>query len=115
MKKIICFLLLILSITVNTSANASLADCKNLYVGRIVVENGGLNRFILLAVPSATYGSYWINTSTLSADEQAMILSILLTAKSTQTTVTVTTNATDSCSISSGFQDLNYIEYGNTP
>ncbi len=115
MKKLILLVFLTFYTLISTPAFASMSDCKNLYVGRFAIENGGLHRFILVANPQDTYGSYWIWTSQLPADEQKMVLSILMTAYSTQTTVTVRTEASGGCSISSGQHNLDWIEYGNTP
>jgi hypothetical protein len=52
-------------------SRASLADCQDLYVGRIWVERGsGLKAVVLLANPTDGGGSYWSYFDNWTADKK---------------------------------------------
>jgi hypothetical protein len=83
---------------------ASTADCQNLYVGRVVVENGqgGLSLVVFLNNQGDTSGSYWVHFESWGMDEKKAALALLTTAKISQHRVNVATTATGGCGIQAG-------------
>ncbi|MEX0336414.1 hypothetical protein [Vibrio tubiashii] len=112
MKKFILFFLLVIS----GSANASLQDCNNLYVGRIVIEKGvGLSRVVYLDHHGNSSGSYWSSFTGWTPDQRSEALSVLLTAKAAQHRVNVETENADGCGLSQGFTVTKTIYLANNP
>lgn len=81
-------------------ARADLANCRDLYVGRVWIERGfGLQGFVALASPDASSGSYWIYFSGWSADERRAALDMLTAAKVNGGRINLATDAAGGCGI----------------
>ncbi len=77
---------------VSPVVSADLADCQNLYVGRVWVEKGkGLNAVVLLNQPGDGYGSYWIYFTDWTNDDKKAALAVLTAAKMSRHRVNVAT------------------------
>jgi hypothetical protein len=83
------------------AANADLADCQNLYVGRIWVEkgSGGLYAAVFLNNSSDAGGSYWVFFSDWTAEERKAAFALLTTAKISQHRVNLATGDPSGCGI----------------
>ncbi|MBV1878002.1 MAG: hypothetical protein KUG79_10215 [Pseudomonadales bacterium] len=92
------------------NVNASLADCKDLYVGKIqLAKDVGLQRFTLIEDPLELYGSQWIYVTSWQKEDANTILSTLLSAKLGEKQVTVQTEAQGTGCDIDVTQQLSYI------
>ena len=88
-------------------AHADLTTCTDLYVGKIVSKQGiGLERFTVTDAPTNGAGSNWIYLTGWSKEDANSVLSILLSAKMAQQSISIDTLAASGCDIDSA-QTLN--------
>jgi len=96
---------------VSSTSLASVADCQSVYVGKIMAQKGYTFRVVFLDNPSDTSGSYWVDFNHWNEDDKKVALTLLTTAKATQTPVSIVTQESDGCSISSGQRLAKIIYY----
>ena len=105
MKKLAIAALAILGFA--SQATAGLANCQNVYVGRIWLENGnldegGLKGVVFLESPTDGGGSFWVYFNELGVGERKAMLALLLAAKVAGHRVDVKTTNSDQCGIATG-------------
>ncbi|WP_419811921.1 hypothetical protein [Bacterioplanoides sp.] len=85
------------------TSHASISDCKNLYVGQILLtETGGLGSVVYMNNRNDTSGSYWSSFVDWEPEAKKAALSVLMAAKFSGHRVNVTTKNADGCGIASG-------------
>ncbi len=98
MSKLYLSIVLLFSI----SSYADFNDCKNLYVGRISVNDGGIPRAVFLTNPGNSSGSYWVFFSNYSESGRGSALSVLMAAKLSGHRLDLYTSGSNSCDIATG-------------
>jgi len=111
MKKVVMFLSLFGS---SLGAQASLSDCKDLYVGAITQQKGGVYVVLKDAQQNAG-GSYAQNFTGWTEEDKSRALSILMAAKISNHRVNVATLAEGECSITQGGKTLKYVQLSSNP
>lgn len=88
-------------------AHADISNCTGVYVGMITVKKGGgLEGVTFLNSPTDSSGSYYQYFTNWSAEDAKAVLAVLTAAKLSAHRVNVTTEASDECSITSGWHTL---------
>jgi len=106
MKKVVMFLSLFGS---SLGAQASLSDCKDLYVGAITQQKGGVYVVLKDAQQNAG-GSYAQNFTGWTEEDKSRALS-----KISNHRVNVATLAEGECSITQGGKTLKYVQLSSNP
>ena len=97
------YLLIILSLSISFSVNASTTDCQNLQIGRIWVERGlGLKAVVYLNARGNSSGSYWSYFNTWTGEDKKDVYSLLMAAKLSNHPVNVVTTNSDGCGLQAG-------------
>lgn len=98
------------------TADASVTDCSNVYIGRIWVEKGyGLFGVVFLNNASDASGSYWSYFNNWTADDKKSALVLLTTAKLSQHRVHVATEEPGGCGIDTGNRMIKSVTLANEP
>lgn len=82
---------------------ASIQDCKNLYVGRISVNENGLKRAVFLTRNTDSSGSYWVGFENFSEQGKSAILSLLVASKLSGHRLDLYTSEEGRCGIANGY------------
>ncbi len=100
----------------SASAQATLNDCSDLYVGSIWIEQGtGLYAVVLLQNEGDMSGSYWMYFTQFAAEERKAALATLTAAKLANHRVHVKTHAADQCSIVGASQYVKSVYMAHRP
>lgn len=95
------------------SAHASLTDCQSLYVRTFMVSKVSSSEVSVIFGESPTGGTGSVSQNVFfegwEEGRRRDVLAMLMSAKATQTTISIRTDAPDECGITTGFRVVEHI------